>query len=346
MSNYGKLENTGDLESGSSHGIMDDFIAMEPGLHNVICDAIAALGGIYDDSNQYCTLSYLRFRSISNRVPGHAWIRIRQTGYENKNILRRIFSATFGSEFDQDTVKKFKLSDLLGRMVAIRITEQSSAKQNFRRISDVMRAEGDLVYSLIASNVKISGWVFRSDDPAMLNYDKLPTAIKNNVDRKIAQRKAGKMIDLDPCMEPYICRKYVYCGEFKGQLWNRVPIFNLNNITADSKSSPIMKYFAKSQLRKRNVYNSEHIDVSYHAINQMSLRFIGRYIDDRNDNEGIVNYLQRLSTEALSNGTQLVDQLDGSSPIYEYKGIKYVLKELSDGKIRLVTIIPVNDKWL
>ena len=342
MSSCHTLENVTEPRQNLDQG-WKDYITMEPGLYNVVCDAVAALGGIYEDTNQYCTLSYLRFSSISSLVPGYAWICIRQTGHENKNTLHRIFSATFGSVLEEDMAKKFKLSDLLGRMVAIRITEQGSSGRCFRRIDNVMCADGDLVYGRIAGDVKTVGWVFRCDDPTMENYDKLPMAIKNSVDLKISQRKAGKMIDLDPCMEPYVCRKYVYCGEFKGQLWNRVPIFNLNNIVVDSKSSPTMKYFAKSQLRKRNVYNSDHIDVSYHAINQMSLRFIGRYIDDRNDNEGIVNYLQRLSTEALSNGTQLVDQLDGSSPIYEYKGIKYVLKKLNDGKIRLVTVIPVND---
>ena len=56
--------------------------------------------------------------------------------------------------------------------------------------------------------------------------------------------------------------------------------------------------------------NSEHVNISYHAIDRASLRCIDLWENDRKENEGIVTWLQRISNEVAEKNHLMFKTMD------------------------------------
>lgn len=144
--------------------------------------------------------------------------------------------------------------------------------------------------------------------------------------------------------------RYVHAGKYKGKEWNKMAIYELQDIVDTEDERSILYQTARHMLIKRDV-SSLPIDVSIHAINRMSSRFLGEYMNNRirigNDYEGIVSYIARIAYKRWRQGNRIANQ-DGK--IYIYDGPKrdirtdkkFVFVRLANDRIRLVTILPVN----
>lgn len=342
------------LESNlnSPRSRMNDYVVLMPGVYNVVCDAIAALGGVVLDG-RYNNLAFLHFAclggdSAEEQIPGGVWIKCAQYGYENKPNLGAIVKAVFGSK--SINYKEFTIDKILGGTVNARI-ELVKAKSGETFYSGTVRDADNRLPSQDKNFTFDSSrcWIYSSSDPSRENYDKLPDHIKKFVGLRDSQILDGELIDRDNPLELYIDRKYVYTGKYKGEQWQELSIFKLRQITQDETTSPIMKYFAWHQLRRREAYDGSAVEVSFHAINRMSSRMIEVYVDNRFEGEGIVSFLQRLTYDAIMGG-ELVsvgssDNKKGkiSPHRYKYHGIEFVIAKSKTGGDRLLTIIKVDD---
>lgn len=140
-------------------------------------------------------------------------------------------------------------------------------------------------------------------------------------------------------------KKYVHFGPYKGTLWNRVPIHYLKELVATQPEDSLAYGLAKKQLEKRAVSEEKQMDISRHAINRMSTRYIYDYISERKrlpsgDCEGIVDYTNRLAWDAIKNGVVIPNNEDGI--LIEYQNKKWKFIRLANKEPRLITIIPID----
>lgn len=150
---------------------------------------------------------------------------------------------------------------------------------------------------------------------------------------------------LDNNFDVIVNAGYVHFGPYKGTLWNRVPIHYLKEIVDTQPEDTTIWWQAKKQLEKRAVSAEKQMDISRHAINRMSTRFLDEYISKRKelpkgDYEGIVDYINRLAWGAIKNGTILPDTEDGI--MIEYQNKKWKFVRLANGEPRLITIVPID----
>ena len=150
---------------------------------------------------------------------------------------------------------------------------------------------------------------------------------------------------LESNFDVVIDKKYVHFGPYKGTLWNRVPIHYLKELVNTQPKDSLAYGLAKKQLERREVSEEKQMDISRHALNRMSTRFLDEYISTRKElphgeYEGIVNYTNRLAWEAIENGTILPDEEDGI--MIEYQNKKWKFVRLANGEPRLVTIVPID----
>ena len=150
---------------------------------------------------------------------------------------------------------------------------------------------------------------------------------------------------LDNNFDVIVNAGYVHFGPYKGTLWNRVPIHYLKEIVDTQPEDTTIWWQAKKQLEKRAVSAEKQMDVSRHAINRMSTRFLDEYISKRKelprgDHEGIVDYTNRLAWDAIKDGTILPDTEDGI--MIEYQNKKWKFVRLANGEPRLITIVPID----
>lgn len=140
--------------------------------------------------------------------------------------------------------------------------------------------------------------------------------------------------------------RYVHAGKYKGKMWNDMAIFELQDIIDHDDPRTNLYQKAEKMLLKRDALNT-NIDVSFHAVNRFSSRFIGEYIGNRKllkekskDYEGIVNYLSRIALEALSSSHSTPDS-EGKITVDD-GARRFVFVRLKTGIPRLITVIP-ND---
>ena len=150
---------------------------------------------------------------------------------------------------------------------------------------------------------------------------------------------------LDNNFDVIVNAGYVHFGPYKGTLWNRVPIHYLKEIVDTQPEDTTIWWQAKKQLEKRAVSTEKQMDISRHAINRMSTRFLDEYISKRKelprgDHEGIVDYTNRLAWDAIKDGTILPDTEDGI--MIEYQNKKWKFVRLANGEPRLITIVPID----
>lgn len=150
---------------------------------------------------------------------------------------------------------------------------------------------------------------------------------------------------LDNNFDVIVNAGYVHFGPYKGTLWNRVPIHYLKEIVDTQPEDTTIWWQAKKQLEKRAVSAEKQMDISRHAINRMSTRFLDEYISKRKelprgDYEGIVDYINRLAWDAIKDGTILPDTEDGI--MIEYQNKKWKFVRLANGEPRLITIVPID----
>lgn len=150
---------------------------------------------------------------------------------------------------------------------------------------------------------------------------------------------------LESNFDVIIDKKYVHFGPYKGTLWNRVPIHYLKELVATQPENSLAYGLAKKQLEKRAVSEEKQMDISRHAVNRMSTRYLGEYISKRKelpkgDYEGIVDYTNRLAWDAIKDGTIIPDDEDGI--LIEYQNKKWKFVRLANGEPRLITIVPID----
>lgn len=150
---------------------------------------------------------------------------------------------------------------------------------------------------------------------------------------------------LDNNFDVIVNAGYVHFGPYKGTLWNRVPIHYLKEIVDTQPEDTTIWWQAKKQLEKRAVSKEKQMDISRHAINRMSTRFLDEYISKRKelprgDHEGIVGYTNRLAWDAIKDGTILPNTEDGI--MIEYQNKKWKFVRLANGEPRLITIVPID----
>ena len=150
---------------------------------------------------------------------------------------------------------------------------------------------------------------------------------------------------LDNNFDVIVNAGYVHFGPYKGTLWNRVPIHYLKEIVDTQPEDTTIWWQAKKQLEKRAVSAEKQMDISRHAINRMSTRFLDEYISKRKelprgDYEGIVDYINRLAWDAIKDGIILPDTEDGI--MIEYQNKKWKFVRLANGEPRLITIVPID----
>lgn len=150
---------------------------------------------------------------------------------------------------------------------------------------------------------------------------------------------------LDNNFDVIVNAGYVHFGPYKGTLWNRVPIHYLKEIVGTQPEDTTIWWQAKKQLEKRAVSTEKQMDISRHAINRMSTRFLDEYISKRKelphgDHEGIVDYTNRLAWDAIKDGIIIPDSEDGILIDYQNKKWKFV--RLANGEPRLITIVPID----
>lgn len=150
---------------------------------------------------------------------------------------------------------------------------------------------------------------------------------------------------LDNNFDVIVNAGYVHFGPYKGTLWNRVPIHYLKEIVDTQPEDTTIWWQAKKQLEKRAVSAEKQMDISRHAINRMSTRFLDEYISKRKelprgDYEGIVDYINRLAWDAIKDGTILPDTEDGI--MIEYQNKKWKFVRLANGEPRLITMVPID----
>lgn len=150
---------------------------------------------------------------------------------------------------------------------------------------------------------------------------------------------------LDNNFDVIVNAGYVHFGPYKGTLWNRVPIHYLKEIVDTQPEDTTIWWQAKKQLEKRAVSAEKQMDISRHAINRMSTRFLDEYISKRKelprgDYEGIVDYTNRLAWDAIKEGNIIPNDEDGI--LIEYQNKKWKFVRLANGEPRLITIVPID----
>ena len=150
---------------------------------------------------------------------------------------------------------------------------------------------------------------------------------------------------LESNFDVIIDKKYVHFGPYKGTLWNRVPIHYLKELVTTQPEDSLAHGLAKKQLEKRDVSEEKQMDISRHAVNRMSTRYLDEYISNRKelpkgDYEGIVNYINRLAWDAIKEGNIIPNDEDGI--LIEYQNKKWKFVRLANGEPRLITIVPID----
>lgn len=106
-------------------------------------------------------------------------------------------------------------------------------------------------------------------------------------------------------------------GKHKGELLTRVPVSYLKwMINSNTK----MADYAKSEFERRGD-TMPIAEISGHAIDNASLRVRKIWHEDKNQEEGIYSWLQRVTLEALEVGEKL------ESGKIRYKNMKFVIEE-------------------
>ena len=107
-------------------------------------------------------------------------------------------------------------------------------------------------------------------------------------------------------------------GKFKGQKWTRVPTHFLKWVVNSGKG--LNREIAKSELERRGSEVSTGIEITKHALDRASLRFLDKWMERENKDEGIYSWLVRMSTEALREVPEEGDN------IFMYQGMRFVFK--------------------
>lgn len=108
-------------------------------------------------------------------------------------------------------------------------------------------------------------------------------------------------------------------GKHEGELYTRLPVGYLTWMVNANHSR---KEYAQAELDRRGTTMPE-IQISGHAIDRFSLRYMDKFWERRNENEGLHSFMHRMALEAHEKGKQ-----DGDR--YFYYGIKFVFAEGSE----------------
>lgn len=136
-----------------------------------------------------------------------------------------------------------------------------------------------------------------------------------------------------------------WAGKYRGTYWNRIPVYGLRDIVEYYNGTRLAQA-ARNEMVRRNITNGK-IDVTYHAINRYSTRFLQEYITHRfvtpTSVEGLVMYIERMAQNALSDN-ELIDTTvtDTGSVVkqYKYDNKSWVFVDFDKLK-RLVTVTPL-----
>jgi len=104
-------------------------------------------------------------------------------------------------------------------------------------------------------------------------------------------------------------------GKHKGELFTRIPVSYLKwMINAGTKQSDI----AQAEFDRRGS-TMPTVELSGHAIDNASLRVHKIWHENRDKDEGLYTWLQRMTLEAIDKG----EQIDAGK--FRYKGMKFVI---------------------
>jgi hypothetical protein len=134
-------------------------------------------------------------------------------------------------------------------------------------------------------------------------------------------------------------------GKFRGQLITRVPVSYLNWSIANKVTQPVetkggtvpFSEVAAAEIKRRGERRQD-IDVSGHAIDRMSTKHLQVWYQNRQTDEGLLSFMQRVGLEAWSNRWTLPtsrDEKDGSWKIF-YLNVDWVIFEMAIPVIKTV----------
>ena len=116
-------------------------------------------------------------------------------------------------------------------------------------------------------------------------------------------------------------------GRYTDTLYTRIPVFELRK---QSRRSGMIGLLATLELERRGVPRTTHdIDISTHAIDRASQRFIRHFLNDcAETGEGITEWLHRISKEALNQAPVQQSEIShrGMRFIFEKSGPYPLLK--------------------
>ena len=123
-------------------------------------------------------------------------------------------------------------------------------------------------------------------------------------------------------------------GKHDGELLTRVPVNYLNWAVSQNCNGPVdlqggqrvsMLDAAKAEIERRGE-RLQTVDVSGHAVDRFSLKFMRQYNEHRLENEGLYSFLGRI-TEQLVNDDIEVEQ--DSKTTFKWNGCKFVVQNLA-----------------
>lgn len=134
---------------------------------------------------------------------------------------------------------------------------------------------------------------------------------------------------------------FVNFGKFAGERVTRLPVSYLKWAASTGVDRPIVTRtgefpfaaVARAELVRRGE-RLDTIDLSAHAIDRLSVRFLDRYLESRRTDEGLYAWAQRLAEEAWQNKS-ILDGKDGTWSI-EYGGVVWIIEELAIPVVKTV----------
>lgn len=114
-------------------------------------------------------------------------------------------------------------------------------------------------------------------------------------------------------------------GKYKGLKINQAPNSYLRWMLSQEFPEEWME-IAREKLAASHFDSTSSIEVSRHALDMFSVRFIDKWNEREDKKIGIATFLAHLADEAVKNGKDITKKRrSDEGQIFDYKGIKFVV---------------------
>ena len=172
------------------------YEALESGVYNAVCSAIAAVGPVRNPYyNNVSNKVYIKFEvEKPDGTIGEVWMNDTQSLGKKSNLGRKLVSWR-QKDFTPEELHEFKLVNILGVPAKVEVEQITTKKGNpFSTVKNIYRADKKMSAS--------ETWTYDVDDPAQTNYDKLPKFIKNVIEDNKQYNHANTPADTTQTSQP------------------------------------------------------------------------------------------------------------------------------------------------